>query len=695
MNRLSVWFRSAESSSSGEPKMSLEDLMRQEMADIEAAFKATELIMDDDMDGAEALLQKTADSCYHALSLAVISFMRAILGFEKEIMTSASAQLNTCETRAYADQKRAEKEFTVEMCGFYPPGTEYQLVLAEAQLMGAVVGVLHESITEALRSFYKLRKAYFTLEALMKIETSALNAEKNGSLGPGQDSQFNNPRDVFIHSGTNMCFGILLFMFSMIPPSFSRLLSMIGLKGDRERGIRLLWESTEYSNVHGAVAALVLLNYYHGLLGFSDILPTPEHWNDSADAIGYPRAKCEALLVQIQKRYPSSGLWRLEESRLCSTSRNLEGAIAALRRSDAPAPKMKQVSALINFELGLNALFIQDWPLAVEVFSQGLDLNDWSHAAYYFFMGSAEVELYRDALAAGDTEKAKEKKKAASEFLAKVSETSGRKKFMAKQLPFEQYTARKIAKWEERAKTFDIDLIDAIGTSPASEVILLSNGHRRMNAAEAKKALDLLSWDRLTAPAKAVESIKQVLDESASKLVCEAALLRTLGRVSEACQILERDVLCHDKSAFKGPSRDDWILPTAHYEAAVCYWNEACPQAADMSETALSASPSSPASRSTSASPPAQDAPSTAASSNTDISGTNSPGASIATPKTNSMSQNNLNSNSSCREKAKLCQSHLDKVANWEAFVLDARIGLRVQTGLETMKWFQAKMGWA
>lgn len=94
-----------------------------------------------------------------------------------------------------------------------------------------------------------------------------------------------------------------------------------------------------------------------------------------------------------------------------------------------------------------------------------------------------------------------------------------------------------------------------------------------------------------------------------------------------------------NRALFRGENRDDWPAPAAHYELAVLAWKESCdPKCWPEAEEKIEAFR---------------------------------------------------------REKVAECEKYLEEVRNWEAFVLDARVGMKVQTGADTIGWLKGKKGWA
>lgn len=277
--------------------------------------------------------------------------------------------------------------------------------------------MLNESLTEGIKAFYRLRKAYITLDAILKMEEkfmelrvrrrellprsktfptpsagresvssvervlnrslSGLNVEDdpasdvsdtstpNGNITHDPDSDiFKNELDVFVHSGANFCFGILLLIISMVPPAFSKLLSIIGFHGDKQRGLRMLWQASKFHNLIGAMAALALLGYYNGFVRYCDIMPDPAPGEE--DVEGYPQAKLAALLVEMRSRFPNSRLWLLEASRMKGANRDLEGALELLcANNESP---LQQVEALCVFEKSLNAMFLHKYEVCSDAF---------------------------------------------------------------------------------------------------------------------------------------------------------------------------------------------------------------------------------------------------------------------------------------------------------------------------------------
>ncbi|KAI9775970.1 MAG: Tetratricopeptide repeat protein 39C [Geoglossum umbratile] len=626
-----------------------------EPLDLEDALQAVIHIMNDDVESAEAGLNN-GHSSFHKLGRGVITFMEAALGFEPEFMREASARLGDAENSAWHDQRNALRDPTSYRSAIYPPGSEYALCNAEAQLMSAVVGVLNESLTESIKAFYKLRKAYITLHTIVEAENTYMRgmgysdvSERHSlelvvaqasetteaPIDPGIESKASadkptgtdeadenkpplvvnatavkldlleenletlslksaanstnapisrpltpasnvtpiegditakvseHPTDAFIHSGISLCFGLLLLIISMIPPAFGRLLYVIGVGGDREKGLKMLWRATRFENINGAMAGFILLGYYNGLAGFSDILLDRE----DDGVVGYPKQRCQELLMQMRSRYPKSQLWHLETARMEAANYRLETALEML--SEGKESQMKQVTALVMFERSLDSMYLHRYGDTADFFMKCVELNNWSHALYYYIAGSAHIELYRK-LKSSDPEQAEKHAEKAEEVLRKAPTLSGKRRFLARQLPLDVFVARKVQKWQHRATEWDVRFVDAVGVSPIEEMIYMWNGYKRMDPSKLQDSLAALAWSTDSNEHWSRES----LDERAINAVLRATILRSLGRFGEAREILKTEILSHDRAAFKGHLKDDWTCPSAHYEMAVICWKE-------------------------------------------------------------------------------------------------------------------------
>lgn len=389
-------------------------------------------------------------------------------------MREASERLGEAEASASDHQRNAHRDGYQSR--IYPSGSEYALCHAESQLMSAVLAVLNESLTESLKGFYKLRKAYLALEVISSAEqahlkrlssssvgswsakgssqslapSTASQGTKSTLIGPetgtknvqdaaaedddfefvdanqdlqgetpaeyqghidsahlaaklgdldlksghgkaplqndaleqtpeaiadediGYDEFTKTPIDLFIHSGTNLCFGILLLLLSLIPPAFSKLLYIIGFKGDRDRGLDMLWRAVKHSKtngINGAMAGFVLLGYYNAIIGFCDIFSNE----------AYPKDRCRALLADMRVSYPESRLWMLEEARMLAGDKQLEKAVEMTRTEDKSP--LKQVEALQWFEKSLDSMYLHRYEDCAEAF---LKVNSKSFACASF-----------------------------------------------------------------------------------------------------------------------------------------------------------------------------------------------------------------------------------------------------------------------------------------------------------------------
>lgn len=645
------------------------------------------------------------------LGLATTYFMRATLGFEKEVMEKAGARIAEAEDSAYEHQRRAQHNpSTSNQSGIYPVGSEYALVYAETQLMSAVVAVLTESLTESLKGFYKLRKAFATLHEISEAEKKFLRAhckkdqsgtssvfsssavsvvsgigdtktssqKKNldeedddmefvdasdggidvptpmayqghmeylslsdlklndsspqnlvqnptSALEPGgleADSKStlkhadedidlrdltSDPIDLFIHSGTNLCFGLLQLLLSMIPPAFAKILSIFSFRGDRETGLKMLWLATRFKdNINGAMAGMIVLGFHNAALAFCDII--------SKDAL--PTDRLRALLKELRGAYPKSKLWLLEEARMLSADRKLDDATRLI--VNGRQSSLKQIEALGVFELSLSYMYLHRYQDCADSFLRCIGMNNWSHALYYYIAGACNVEMYRD-LRDSDPEKAKAHAAKAEQHLHEVLSHAGKKRFMARQLPFDVFVTRKIAKWDARAKARGCSFVDAVGVSPVVEMTYFWSGFRRMGEKHLRVSLDRLNWSEEQPGWE-----KEPADEKAVLAFLKGTCQRFQGNLEQAQTIFTEQVFSYELAQLKMCDHaDSWPLPVAHYEMAVCYF----------------------------------------VASDTAAKGEN-------------------------RDATQLrkCNEELSKVERWESYDLEARIGMKITTARETLR---------
>lgn len=218
------------------------------------------------------------------------------------------------------------------------------------------------------------------------------------------------------------------------------------------------------------------------------------------------------------------------------------------------------------FEKSLNAMYMHDYDLCSTSFLDCIAINNWSHALYYYIAGAAHVEQYR-SLKTKSPESAAIHAKKAIGFLKEAPKHSGKKKFMARQLPFDSFVVRKMNKWEQRAHDRNIELIDAIGVSPIEEMIYLWNGHKRMNPSQLEASLGALAWSE-SSPAWA----RETPDEQGIHSLVRAVIFRNLNQWDKATEFLKKGILSIDKTELKGGFKDDWIAPAANYEMGVICW---------------------------------------------------------------------------------------------------------------------------
>ena len=709
-----------------------------QVIDFEVALQAMDYVLDDRMEQGIVLLDESdkTNGSPHTISVlarGVVEFLQATLSFEHEEMRKATETLMRAEDLSWKSKTEAEKKNL--KCSFlYPPGTVYAVTYTESLLLHALLMLFSESLVEAAKALFKLRKAYSMLTQIISLvqnsekkkRTSTRNikpmtpasnsggtpessrsrtnsrsnstskqkqshggshtssrsssvsvsdsgistgtsgtittsvdipyklseTQKNdGSLiglteriqkmriGRLSGSHIDNPPafsrlredlglgtmktidredsnttaesylseeydlhqatiDEFIASGANLCYGILQVVLSLIPPAVGAVLSVVGFKGSREEGLRLIWKATRQRNVHGCIGLLALMFYYDGPFQFTDddfdipasskdaenseisltrSYTNPSDFNSmSNDKLLHPGKLLEDSLLQARALFPHSALWLLNEARMLSSRGRLSDAMNLMESIDVNDIHMRQVKVLMVFDKANTMVNLHDFERAAEELIFLTGFSDWSHGFYTYFAGCCYLEKWRMCeLGLIKSENSQIYRERAEKLILSAPDLLAKKTFRSKNLPLDRFMTRKVEQYKVvQSKLGCKFLVDAIATSPIHEIMYFYNGYNRMN----NDGLVLTKRLLTEYTNKAIE-----LHDPDQELINNLLLAITLRRLNEhekGCKILDENVLPklftlqNGKVKYIKKDNDPWAYPTAFYERALFAWKE-------------------------------------------------------------------------------------------------------------------------
>lgn len=424
--------------------------------------------------------------------------------------------------------------------------------------------------------------------------------------------------DEFIHSGVQLCFGILQVVLSLIPPAIGKVLSIVGFKGDRDTGLRMLWRTAITArNIHGELALLCLLVFYDGPIQFIDVgfqLPGREDKNitdilsiserssildsELTQIIKNPNLYTTQILGKARQLFPHNALWLLQEGRMLAAQGKIYQAIDLMQSfTDDPNTKinMEQVEALLTFDRAMLYAFTHTYDKAAKDFLRLLEINSWSLAVYLFFAASCYLEQWRmiqcDEIKY-DSEGEREEKlnfyaekadhylKLAPTYVPGHGHNAKKKKGgiggSTKQMPFDKIVLRKTRHIEENQRKHpNLSYIECVGTSLVHELVYFWNGYNRMTQDDLRILNRMLHFSN--GPyAKIAESF----DEAMTRNFFEAITLRQMGQVKEGLTQLDTEVIskyvlqdsAHAPFKFQKMTYSPYLYPTALYEKAMFVW---------------------------------------------------------------------------------------------------------------------------
>ena len=234
---------------------------------------------------------------------------------------------------------------------------------------------------------------------------------------------------------------------------------------------------------------------------------------------------------------------------------------------------------------------------------------------------------------------------------------------MGRQLPFDVFVTRKIAKWTAHSTLTSTSFISSIGTSPLEEMIFFWNGYKKQSPTDLSASLSNLSYTppsttpnpQSTSPQSSPTTTP---DEQAINSVLRAVIHRNLRQHTSSISLL-RPILCLEPATLRGDNKDDWPIPVAHYEMAVNLWMQRKGYNQIYGDGIVSNS---------------------SASQNM----------SLEKDGVKSLSEEDLTHDAKLVSEAK---KHIETAKGWGSYSLDARVGMKITAAAGAIKSWEGRFG--
>ncbi|KAK6462804.1 mitochondrial outer membrane protein IML2 [Scheffersomyces coipomensis] len=450
-------------------------------------------------------------------------------------------------------------------------------------------------------------------------------ASTNNHNGTNSDTHLHvSTVDEFIHSGVQLCFGILQVVLSLIPPTIGKVLSIVGFRGDRETGLKMLWRTAITSrNIHGDLALLCLLVFYDGPVQFVDVgFQLPGHEDENvkevlnietratvSDAelnkiLQNPNLYTPQILSKVRKIFPHNALWLSQEGRILASHGQLEKATQLMQNftdDENTIINMQQVEALMIFDRAILYSFQHNFVAAAKDFIYLIEINSWSKGVYLFMAAACYLEHYRSIkMGLIEVENKEEELIKYEKLFIKYFElaptyvpgngVNAAKKGgiggSSKQMPFDKFLLRKVKQIESRKAQYPhLSLVDVCGTSLIHELVYFWNGYNRMDTKSLEMSVKLLGYsggiyEELSANTDTVQYslIPETADESYGRYFLQALALRSLGKVEEGLELFNNKIIPHiiiaelPQFRFHKSIYSPYLYPTVMYEKSMFIW---------------------------------------------------------------------------------------------------------------------------